>query len=553
MKRDTAALACAEFDLLVIGGGITGAFVAWDASLRGLKTALIEKADFGGATSAASSKLLHGGVRYLQQAAFHKVRESALERAHFQYLAPHQSHYVPFLVPTYRRLMKSMPVLASAMVLYEALCLGEKGIIGDARKYPPPVRRMGRAEVIESAPYLERPDLTGAIVLPESHMHSSERMTLAVVKSAVAAGATVANYTRADGLLRRGSAVCGAAASDILQGERFEIRARMTVNAGGPWIPLIEQRPGARVVTTGYARGAHIVVESLRPNHAVALPTAQGTAAVIDRGGRHVFIIPWRERALIGTSYSGYEGDLDGVTVQPDDVQQLLDAVNGAAPGLALKESDVSFAFCGLYPLQASDIKPGVYQGTGEYQIFDHAADDGVSGLITALGAKFTTARTAAERTVDLAQKQLRLGRPGPATRGVRCVGGDIDSVDRLVDAVAAQIGDRPCARHLVTAYGTEATKIASTMAAGSLEFISRNQHVTPQEIDFILEHEMAQRLEDVIFRRTGLGTIGHPGDACIGMVAERLAVRDSWSALRRTAEIDAVRSRLRWRGVAAT
>ena len=552
MKRDTAELARSEFDLLVIGGGITGAFVAWDASLRGLKTALIEKGDFGGATSAASSKLLHGGVRYLQQAAFHKVRESALERARFQFLAPHQSHYVPFLVPTYRRLMKSMPVLALAMGVYEALCLGEKPIIGDAGKFPPPVRRLGRAEALEDAPYLERPDLTGAIVLPESHMHSSERMTLAVVKSAVAAGACVANYTRADSLLRRGSAVCGTAATDTLQGERLEIRARMTVNASGPWIPLIAHRPGTRAVTTGYARGAHIVVDSLRPNHAVALPTAQGTAAVIDRGGRHVFIIPWRGRALVGTSYSGHEGDLDSVAVQHDDVRQLLDAVDAAAPGLALKESDVSYAFCGLYPLQASDIKPGVYQGTGEYQIFDHSADEGITGLITALGAKFTTARRAAELAVDLAQRQLGLGRPGPATRRVRCADGDIDDVDRFVATIAARVGDAQCARHLVTTYGTEASKIASTMSAGSLEFLSANQPVTPQEIDFILGHEMACRLDDVIFRRTGLGTIGHPGDACIDRVAARLAARDAWSTKRLAEEVAVVQSRLRWHGVSA-
>ena len=544
MKRQPESLARDHFDVLVVGGGITGAFIAWDAALRGLRTALIEKGDFGGATSAASSKLLHGGVRYLQQAQLHKVRESAMERAHLQHIAPHHSHYVPFLVPAYRSLAKSRLALNVAMAAYEALCIGEKRIIGNAEKLPPSFQRLSRAEVLESAPYLDKPSLTGAVVLFESHMHSSERMTLSIIKSAAARGAEVCNYLRADSFLREGGAVTGVHATDLDSGGSLDIGARVTINAAGPWIPLLQDRDQKRSTTTGYARGAHLVLEGFALSHAVALPTGKGAQSVVDRGGRHVFLIPWRNRALVGTSYASYSGNLDELRVEPEDVHELLDAVNDAAPGLRLDESHIAHSFCGLYPLQAQDIRTGVYQGTGEYLVIDHATHGEARGLITALGAKYTTARKVAELAVNAAQRHLG-GTPAPAgTRGQRCVGGDIGDIRALTRSVAAATGDQDCAEHLVQSHGTDALRIAGRVAAGAATPLSANQPVTLAEIDHILEEEMVQHLDDVVFRRTGLGTVGHPGVACLEAIAARMSGRFGWSDARREREIRSVASR---------
>ena len=543
LQRDLACLADEQFDILIIGGGITGAFIAWDAALRGFKTALVEKGDFGAATSSASSKLLHGGVRYLQQAHFNKVRESALERAHFQYMAPHLSHYIPFLVPTYKSPMKSKFVLSSAMWIYELLSQGEKRIIGDAAKLPPPIRTLNREQALTIAPYIDRPDLTGAVSLPESHMHSSERMTLSIIKTAVSAGAKVANYVQAIRYLQQNNCVRGCQVKDVLAGDEFTIRAKLTINASGPWIPLLDQSLTGKSATSGYARGSHIVISNIQPDHAVALATSHGADAVINRGGRHVFIIPWRGRALIGTSYASYRDPLDSIHVTEADILQLLDSINDAAPQLQLQRNHIDYAFCGIYPLQASDIKPGVYQGTGEYQLFDHKKDLNLDGLISVLGAKYTTARRLGEYAVNMASQKLETGQTKSKTTGKRVVGGNIDDLVQVKKLLLQQVKATDLAEHLLQNYGTSAFEITKSNKVDDVR-LSNNQPVTKTEVDYILDNEMAMTLDDVLFRRTGLGTVGHPGNDCIAEIAALMAAKHGWDDRRKNTEIVQVNKR---------
>jgi glycerol-3-phosphate dehydrogenase len=236
--RDLRALHDRRFDLVVIGGGITGACLAHDAALRGLSVALVDKGDFGGATSAASSKLLHGGIRYLQQLQLAKLRESALERCYFQRVAPHLTRYVPFLIPTFRGFVQGRTALDVAMRVYALLCAGQNDLIRDRVKRVPAARTLSRTETLRLAPVLgDRRNLTGSCVLYESHMHSSERMTLAFVKSAMRHGAVAANYVAVEGPLTTGRTLQGVRARDGLSGDVFEIRSRIVANASGPWIP----------------------------------------------------------------------------------------------------------------------------------------------------------------------------------------------------------------------------------------------------------------------------------------------------------------------------
>jgi glycerol-3-phosphate dehydrogenase len=553
MRRDLDSLARQTFDVVVIGGGISGACLAHDAALRGLSVALIEQGDFGAATSAASSKVLHSGIRYLQQLEIAKLRESALERASFQRIAPHLTHYVPFLVPAFRGLARGRLALRAALVLHERLCAGQNSLIHDASKHVPRSRFYSKAETLSLAPVLaSHPDLTGAGMLFESHMHSSERMTLAFVKSAARSGAQVANYVSAESLLTEGSTARGILARDVPTGNQFEIRARIVANAAGPWIPSVNQRFGAAGLTrriTTFAKGAHLVTRPLTRDVALVLPTTKRQRRLIDRGGRHLFVIPWRERSLIGTSNVPF-GDTPGhAQATSSDVRELLDDVNRALPGVDLSIDDVTYAFAGLYPLTDQEVMPDVYQATGSYQIVDHGARGDVGGVISVLGMKFTTARRLAERATDLIVRRLGAPTTPGRTATTPLVGGDIDDLPGFVaDATARHLGrvDGRVMEHLVHHYGTEVDALLATAAPG-LDATSRlaaDRECIEAEVAYAVTHEMALHLEDVVLRRTGLGTLGHPGRACLRRSADIMGERLGWSESRIDAEVATTEAR---------
>jgi glycerol-3-phosphate dehydrogenase len=371
-----------EFDLLIIGGGITGACLAFDAATRGIKTALIEKSDFGHATSAASSKLLHGGIRFLQQLRFDKVRESAFERVYFQNLAPHLCRYVPFLVPTFPGLKSGRTFLAAGAAVYSAVSFGQNRKARHAQSRVPPPKLIGRDEVVSRVPWLgsDWPG-TGALVLPECHMKNSERMTLALVRAAADAGAAVANYARADSI-DVSSRNVGPVTIAIEDGSTFEIRASAVANCAGPWLGKIDAAAvgEARSPISSFFRGAHLVLQNLELECAVALPTPQKIQGIAGRGGRHVFLIPWRDHVLLGTSYAPHEETLDRVMPTETDIQQLLEAVNIGLGSRLLTPDHIAHAFAGIYPITATDVKKEEYQGASDYFVTDHGKARGPRG-----------------------------------------------------------------------------------------------------------------------------------------------------------------------------
>lgn len=540
MRREATAFHDTTFDVVVVGGGITGACLAHDATLRGLSVALVERHDFGSATSAASSKLLHGGIRYLQQARFDKVRESAHERACFQRIAPHLTRWVPFLIPTQPGLLRGRQVLGCGMWLYERLTRGEDRVVSDPAKQVPPSEFYRRDELVRLVPELgARDDITGAQVLYESHLHSSERMTLAFLKTAARGGAVVANYLTVDGVVTRDRRVEGVSVVDTLSGDRFDIRARIVVNAAGPWLSGLNERLGVgrlRVPVSAFSTGAHIVTRQVIDRFALALPTRRRSSAIVDRGGRHVFVIPWRGHSLIGTSDRPFAGELDGVGPTDRDIGDLLNDVNAALPGLELTRGDVSHAFAGLYPLTARDVRPDVYQGTGDYQVIDHGRVGGSDGVVSVLGAKYTTARQLAERATSLLCRRLDRGATASRTGETALVGGEIDDLERFRnDAVTrhAEHLPRGLVEHLVNHYGTETDAVVargSTDPQRLLTPLASERESVGAEVQFAVEEEMAVRLSDVVFRRTGLGTLGDPGVECLRRCGEIMGRCLGWS-----------------------
>lgn len=550
VKRTPETLADREFDVLVIGGGITGAWLAFDCATRGLSVALIEKGDFGEATSAKSSKLLHGGIRYLQQLDFAKVRESALERAVYQRVAPHLCDFVPFLVPTFRSLPKGRLVLRTGMGLYRLLCRGENRMIPDAAKQIPRGGLLSRAEVLRAVP-IDPAGVTGGHVFYESHMENSERMTLAVVMAAASAGAVVANYLRADGFVESDRVVRGVAATDLETGTHFEIRARVTVNASGPWIGRLNDtlHGAATGKITGFSQGSHLVTRRLIERYAIAIPTRFRGANVVDRGGRHIFILPWRGYSLIGTSYVAAAGDLDRLSITGEEIEQLLGALRQILPEVSVSGADVLFAYTGIYPLQESVLRAGVYQGSGEYQLVDHAAVEGRRGLITALGAKYTTARLIAEKAADAAARQLGRAAGPCRTRELPLAGGDISDWTGFLAAKTRHYRDQfdsDAVQRLGRQYGTDMDAVLSRVRnePAAAQRLATTRPNLVAEVVHALDTEMAVRLEDVIYRRTGMGTIGDPGPECVQRCADLMATRLAWTAERRAAEIHSVQDR---------
>ena len=555
MIRQPARLVDTMFDVVVIGGGITGACVAHDAALRGLSVALVEQGDFGGATSSASSKLLHGGIRYLQQGRVDKIRESAIERACFHRIAPHLMHWVPFLVPTQRSVLRGELALRSAMWLYQGITRGADRTVLDPSKRMPSARFYSGSELSRLVPALgKRDDVTGAQLLYESHLHSSERMTLAFLKTAVSSGAVVANYTAAHGVLQRRSRVEGVTVIDRLNGERFDVRGRLVVNAAGPWVVALNQRLKVGRLAApvrGFSRGAHLVTRPVSDHFALALPTSRRASTLLDRGGRHLFVIPWRGRSLIGTSDRPHVGSLDVIEPTEDDIADLLGDVNKALPGVALTRGDVLHAFAGLYPLTAHAVSAEVYQGTGDYQIIDHGGAGGMEGVISVLGAKYTTARRVAERAVTAICQ--RLGRPTSRcrTRDEPLVGGAIQDLERFTtDAVRRLAGSLApaTAEHLVRHYGTEIDAVVTAGTGGEdkdlLTPLAPDRETTGAEVLFAVEEEMAVTLEDVVFRRTGLGTIGKPGGDCLQRCTALMASSLRWSRARMDEELRGIEAR---------
>ena len=521
--------------------------------------ALVEQHDFGAATSAASSKILHGGIRYLQHGHLRKLRESALERCRFQTIAPHLTHYVPFLIPTYRGFRKGRTVLRAGVTLYSLLSAGQDRAIRDAEKRVPPWRSHTRAETVRLAPVLgNQPELTGSIVVPESHMHSSERMSLAFVRTAAANGAVVANYVAVDELVTDGRMARGVRAHSRLgRHDALEIRARLILNATGPWLPTLNRRfklPQLHRNVTHFSKGVHLVTRAITDDVALVLPTNRAQQTLFDRGGRHLFVIPWRGRSLIGTTDTPFGGTPDETRPTAQDVRDFLHDLDVTLPGAGLTERDVLHTFAGLYPLTADTIRPEMYQGTGEYQIVDHGRLGHMDGVVSVLGAKYTTARRLAELSINLVIAKLGLDPRPCQTAWTPLVGGDIEHLPSFREQAQRRFADTvppDVVQHLVEQYGREIDAVlgAPTDPAGAPVRLAKDRTSIAAEVGFAVREEMAVQLDDVILRRTGLGTLGHPGRACLDRCATMMGATLGWTDAYRAEQVAKTAALFLWSG----
>ncbi len=546
-KRDTTELSAKSFDVAIVGGGITGAWLALHCVQQGWRTALIERGDYASETSSSSSKLLHGGIRYLQQFEFGKVRESAMERAEYVYAAPHLSAAVPFIIPTYRDFKRSKLFLNCGMLAYQLLCLGENKLIEAADQNLPRHRSLSANELNDFCD-LGHEQHTGGVLFYERHMLDSERMVLAIIQTARKLGAVCYNHVRADAFLDDEGHVTGIKATDLHQGTQLHVNSKLVINAAGPFIDnlntTLKNANGAPSIS-GFAVGSHVITRKIS-EHAIALTTKHQSNAKLDRGGRHVFVIPWRDHSLIGTSYDEIDSPNGDLSLQSQHVEQLLDAVNEGLPSAKLDRTDVISGYSGLYPLNTDNIKSTVYQGSGEYQLIDHEQANGVQGLVTALGAKFTTGRKISELTVKWVGSKF-----GTTTRvaPTKLASSQFKNFsvfnqehkEKLADLVSDKVVD-----HLAMLFGSELDDFISRFKdePEMLAPISATQPDLRGQIVWAIEREQALKLDDVLYGRTSLALLGISADE-VRRVADIMANHLNWDASKKQTELESSLSRM--------
>lgn len=549
LRRDLAPLAEREFDLIVIGGGIFGACAAREAARRGLSVALLERGDFSGATSAQSFKMVHGGMRYLQHADLRRVRQSSADRHTLLRDAPHLVRPLPVVVPTYGHGIRGKAALRAAMATYDALTFDRNRGIPDPRRRIPRGRCLSRAEVLDRYPGLPEDGLTGAGVFSDGQMINPPRLVLAFVRSAADAGAVVANYVEVADLVVRNGRIMGVTARDLLGGGEISVRGRVTLNAAGPYAEGLLSAAGLPLADrTPWSRDAYFVVDRpLVPGPAaLALPARTSDPdALLSRGPRHLFLVPWHGATLVGVWHAVYQGDPDGYTVREEELGEFIDEINAAYGGLGLTLDDISLWNAGLIPFGENDPTSRDLRFGHHSRLIDHAGDHGVEGLITLIGVRYTTGPSDAARAVALALDKLgfRAARPEPAP----VHGGDEPDVARLVSGVlAGGPPDVPPAalRALAHNHGSAVDRVlALARERPDLASTLTGSTVLRAEVVHAVREEMAMTAADVVFRRTDLATARHPGLAALGECVELIALEAGWDGERQRRELAGIQA----------
>jgi glycerol-3-phosphate dehydrogenase len=533
-RRDRLAAATRDrFDLIVVGAGINGTGIARDAALRGLRVLLLDKGDIAAGTTSWSSRLIHGGLRYLEHGEVGLVRESLRERERLLKIAPHLVRPLPLLIPLYRGARRGPWLIRAGMVAYDLLSFDKS-----LERH----RMLSAAEAIERAPGLGRAGLKGAALYYDGQVEYAERLAVENALAAAETGATVLTYARVTRLMRRSGEVSGVAFVDALGGgEEREARAAVTVNVAGPWVD--EVLAGGVYSATpliGATKGSHLVVAPFAgaPRDALYVEAR--------RDGRPFFVIPWNDLYLIGTTDLRYDGDLDSVVATEEEIAYLLEETNAILPEAGLRREDVLYTYAGIRPLP---FQPDGKEGAISRRHLVHAHEE-APGLLSIVGGKLTTYRELAEQAVDAVGK--RLGRPLPPspTAGLPLPGARVEVGDFAAFAerfVRSSGLPERSARHLLRVYGVRATDVLALggEAAELREPIDNFSGAIGAEVVWAVRVELAETLTDVLLRRTMIGLGPDVGQEAVAEAAAIGRAALGWDEARATAEVSAYRERI--------
>jgi glycerol-3-phosphate dehydrogenase len=519
-QHDLVALADGRLDVLVVGGGIVGSGALLDAATRGLRAGLVEREDIAVGTSSRSSRLIHGGLRYLEQYRFGLVREALAERSRILHLAPHLVTIEPLLFPLFGWPIATRAFYEAGMTLYDIL---------GARRDGGWHRHLSVEEVLAHAPAMRRPRLRGGLLFHDG-VEDDARYTLAVARTAQAEGAIVVTRAGAESLIVEGGRVVGTRVCDSLSGDVIDIRARVVIDATGVWGADPSSPLSGGTTRLLPSRGAHLVVPRDR------IPSNVGLTIRVP--GKVVFLVPWPHFWLIGTTDAPYGGPIDRPMAGHDEVDELLSAVNRVLD-VDLGRGDVVGTYAGLRPLIAPS------GGSTLTASREHRVVVEPNGLVRVSGGKYTTYRLMAEQTIDATLGVLGeqpKDRPSQTARHRLIGAADPPELERLAGTLAGSAGLAPVvASRLVSRHGLEAGAVVEAgVRSGQLGTLAGTEHLEA-EVAWAARHELALSLDDVLARRMRLvHELRDRGASIAPRVAAIMGAELGWDTSRQEAEVEA-------------
>jgi glycerol-3-phosphate dehydrogenase len=526
-------------DALVVGGGMAGAGVVRDLASRGLSAVLVEKADFASGTTSRSSKLIHGGLRYLELLDFRLVRESLRERETLARLAPQLVRPLPFLVPVYGSGTRSLVKVRLGLRLYDWLTPGKR-----TERY----RTISASEALRLEPEIRPDDLRGAGYYVDDLLLSPERLCLENVLSARRIGAHAFNYAQAEEFLPAADGGWTVRVRDLVDGDLVRLAGRILVNATGPWIDRIRARAGigdrgARIVRT--TKGIHLFLPRLT-ERALYLST---------QDDRMVFVIPWRDFSLVGTTDTDFTDSPDRVWATADEVTYLVAETRRVLADPRVSEANIVYTYAGVRPLTYEGGPRGSGKRASAVSRQHRVVAEGPRGrFLSVTGTKLTCYRSLAEAVGDRVVHLLRRG--GPSVTADLTLDGSGEEAGALevramldvTEAVRATGLEPTQIETLVATYGRKARAVLdlARRLPGGLERICKSAPEIVAQVHWAVETELAVSLQDVLLRRTGVGTGPCLGLDCAAGVAQRMAGLCGWSARRLDAELEAYQAAVR-------
>jgi glycerol-3-phosphate dehydrogenase len=530
-----------RYNVIVIGGGIQGASISWEAASRGISVLLLEQNDFGSGVSANSLKIIHGCIRYLQKLDLTRMRQSIRERRTLLRIAPHLVRPMRCIIPAFRGFGKGKFVLLAGTRIYD-------WIAADRNRGLDPAQRIEKSRILPYKefkrlyPVHDQKDIVGGASWWDAQVHNSERLVLAFVMSAKSMGADVCNYVQVGEIIQERGRARGVVAEDLPSGEKREIKADVIMDCTGPGL--------GDDLSTGirpYARAMNLIVRRRLADFAFGI-RSQGNVK------RLLFFVPWQDGGMIGTWYHHARTDdgSDALTVSQHDIEMALSEVNRVLPEPVLRFEEVTAVHLGLLPAFKGTNDFGEPRLKDRFMIAD-SADKGAAGLFRVQGVKYTTARDVATKAIRAASHYLPVKPKSSKTHFLPLYGGDIGEikkfqnhcfqrytpdfsqsiVTRLMDNYGSHI-------HHILAYANSSAKLGHPVPGA--------KNVLQAELVFVLDNEMVRTLSDLIFRRTDLGTFAMPAEKTIEFCADFMADHLGWDIQTRCRNIKTLYSRFpRW------
>jgi glycerol-3-phosphate dehydrogenase len=519
------------FDVIIIGGGINGAGIARDAAERGLSVYLAEKNDFATGTTFRSTKLIHGGLRYLEHYEIGLVRESLREREILIKYAPHLIRPIKFVIPVFEDNKYGYGKVKLGLVAYDILSYDKS--LENHRAY-----NCDELHMLE--PYIRTEQCRGGFLYYDCQVEYPERLCMENLLMARNAGAAVNNYTTVFDFIEEKRTIRGVRIKDNFTGETSDILGKIVVNASGPWVDEVLKLSGYKPAEhMGGTKGSHLLVRKFRhgPQHAIYVPAYQD--------GRPFFIIPWRDYYWVGTTDLHFQDDLDRVAASKAEIQYLLREINHLFPDAAVSEHDIHYCLAGIRPLPIAESSEEEAEITRRHLVYDHE-DEEIDGLLSIIGGKLTTYRNLAQETVDTIYDKLGETSQPCRTAEEPLWGGEIADVQDYTEEMYERFGeinalDKDQIAYLISIYGSKFTEIMQTLQHDD-EYKGRLCKDLPDikgQIVFSLKHEMPKTVADILMRRTGIGTSASKGLDCAEAAAKIVGKISGWNRKRINREVE--------------